>query len=125
MVHKGVLKPLKPGWMCLGLKKMYMLQEQTNTKQQIFLPVQVTILPIVAKTPNFSLSYVCAMCTCTVRMMCLDAPGDFQRWLMLLSLAWLLHTSGPPVNMCPPQLLVFLPMEMILSCEVHAAWAFD
>jgi hypothetical protein len=28
---------------------------------------------------------------------------------MLPLLAWLLRTSGPPVNMCPPQLLVLLP----------------
>ena len=32
---------------------------------------------------------------------------------MLLLLAWLLRTSGPPLNMCPLQLLVLLLLEMI------------
>ena len=39
---------------------------------------------------------------------CCSFGCDFQPRLMLPSLAWLLRTSGPPVNMCPAQLLVLL-----------------
>ena len=44
----------------------------------------------------------CCLCSC-----------DCQPWLMLLSLAWLLRTSGPLVDTRPPQLLVLLLIEMI------------
>ena len=38
---------------------------------------------------------------------------DCQPWLILPLLTWLLHMSGPPVNICPPQSLVLPLMGMI------------
>ena len=44
-----------------GVNKHY-----TNTKHQIFLSMPVRILPIVAKTPNFRMSYApCTHCATT------------------------------------------------------------
>ena len=37
---------------------------------------------------------------------------ELQPWLLLLLLAWLLRTPDPPLNMCPPQFLVFLLLGM-------------